>query len=162
MGFESHPRQLIFLRKSDCLGCAVLLCLVVCSTLLASFLFLHLSLTLNIYNVHVCILLEAHVHVVLEPFTSNALAVYVVVPKEMVAIVTRNLVTWLHVTEDFHTRHVLTSGDKLEGGGEGGGRGERGRNGGMTLCTYNYTLYMYCLLLSSFLLHLLTCTYSRH
>ena len=25
---ESHPRQLIFLRKSDCLGCAVLLCLV--------------------------------------------------------------------------------------------------------------------------------------
>ena len=27
-GFESHPRQLIFLRKSDCLGCAVLLCLV--------------------------------------------------------------------------------------------------------------------------------------
>ena len=27
-GFESHPRQLILLRKSDCLGCAVLLCLV--------------------------------------------------------------------------------------------------------------------------------------
>ena len=26
-GFESHPRQLIFSRKSDCLGCAVLLCL---------------------------------------------------------------------------------------------------------------------------------------
>ena len=26
--FESHPRQLIFLRKSDCHGCAVLLCLV--------------------------------------------------------------------------------------------------------------------------------------
>ena len=43
---ESHPRQLIFLRKSDCLGYAVLLCLVVCLTLLASF-FLpsHLSLT---------------------------------------------------------------------------------------------------------------------
>ena len=32
--FESHPRQLIILRKSDCLGCAVLLCLVVCLTLL--------------------------------------------------------------------------------------------------------------------------------
>ena len=32
-----HPRQLIFLRKSNCLGCAVLLCLVVCLTLLASF-----------------------------------------------------------------------------------------------------------------------------
>ena len=44
-GFESHPRQLIFLRKSDCLGCAVLHCLVFCLTLLASF-FLpsHLSL----------------------------------------------------------------------------------------------------------------------
>ena len=27
-GFESHPRQLIFLRKSDCLGCAVLIYLV--------------------------------------------------------------------------------------------------------------------------------------
>ena len=26
----------MFLRKSDCLGCAVLLCLVVCLTLLAS------------------------------------------------------------------------------------------------------------------------------
>ena len=36
-GFESHPRQLIFLWKRDCLGCAVLLCLVVCLTLLASF-----------------------------------------------------------------------------------------------------------------------------
>ena len=48
-GFESHPRQLIFLRKSDCLGCAVLLCLVVCMTLLASF-FLPSSL---IKNVHV-------------------------------------------------------------------------------------------------------------
>ena len=36
-GFESHLRQLIFSRKSDCLGCAVLLCLVVCLTLLASF-----------------------------------------------------------------------------------------------------------------------------
>ena len=34
--FKSHPRQLIFLRKSDCLGYAVLLCLV-CLTLLASF-----------------------------------------------------------------------------------------------------------------------------
>ena len=29
--------QLIFLRKSDCLGCAVLLCLVVYLTLLATF-----------------------------------------------------------------------------------------------------------------------------
>ena len=29
--------NLIFLRKSDCLGCAVLLCFVVCLTLLASF-----------------------------------------------------------------------------------------------------------------------------
>ena len=48
-GFESHLRQLIFSRKSDCLGCAVLLCLV-CLTLLASF-FLpsHLSFK-NMYS----------------------------------------------------------------------------------------------------------------
>ena len=41
-----YTRQLIFLRESDCLGCSVLLCLVVCLTLLDSF-FLpsHLSLT---------------------------------------------------------------------------------------------------------------------
>ena len=32
-----HMWQLIFLRRSDCLGCVVLLCLVVCLTLLASF-----------------------------------------------------------------------------------------------------------------------------
>ena len=50
--YMSHPRQLIFLWKSDCLVCAVLLCLVVCTTLLASF-FLpsHLS---NMYNVYTC------------------------------------------------------------------------------------------------------------
>ena len=35
--FESHLRQLIFLRKSDCLGCAVLLCLVCLFDLAASF-----------------------------------------------------------------------------------------------------------------------------
>ena len=46
-GFESHPRQLIFLRQSDCLGCAVLLCLVVYKTLLASF--FHLSLNHVLY-----------------------------------------------------------------------------------------------------------------
>ena len=40
---ESHPRQLIFLWKSDCLGCVVLLCLVVCMHDLAGF--FHLSLT---------------------------------------------------------------------------------------------------------------------
>ena len=34
---NTRTRQLIFLRKSDCFGCAVLLCLVVCLTLLASF-----------------------------------------------------------------------------------------------------------------------------
>ena len=52
--FESHPRQLIFSRKSDCLGCAVLLCLVCLLTLLASF-FLpsHLSFK-NMYCIHVC------------------------------------------------------------------------------------------------------------
>ena len=44
------PRQLISLRKSDCLGSAVLLCLVVCLTLLASF-FLP---SLKHVHVHVC------------------------------------------------------------------------------------------------------------
>ena len=34
---KSNPRQLVFLCKSDCLGCVVWLCLVVCMTLLASF-----------------------------------------------------------------------------------------------------------------------------
>ena len=50
-----RKRQLIFLRKSDCLGCAVLLCLVVCLTLLASF-FLpsHLSLKHAHAHVHAC------------------------------------------------------------------------------------------------------------
>ena len=43
--------QLIFLRKSDCFGCAVLLCLVVCLTLLASSFFL-----ISHYNVYTCIL----------------------------------------------------------------------------------------------------------
>ena len=41
-GFESHLRQLIFPLESDRLGCAVLLCFVVCMTLLAS-LFLLIS-----------------------------------------------------------------------------------------------------------------------
>ena len=41
-GFKSHPRQLVFLWKSDYFGCAVLLCLVVCLILLAS-LFLLIS-----------------------------------------------------------------------------------------------------------------------
>ena len=49
-GFESHPRQLMFLRKTDCLGCTeLLLCLVVCLNLLASF-FLPSHLALK--NVH--------------------------------------------------------------------------------------------------------------
>ena len=47
---RSHPRQLIFLRKSDCLGCAVLPCLVVCLTLLASF---FLPSHLTIMNMHI-------------------------------------------------------------------------------------------------------------
>ena len=58
-GFESHPRQLIFLRKSDCLGCAVLLCLVVCLTLLASF---FLASLLSLKHVHVYIHLHVDIH----------------------------------------------------------------------------------------------------
>ena len=50
-----YPRQLIFLRKSDYFGCAVLLCLVVCLTLLASFFFpSHLSLKHVRGCIHVC------------------------------------------------------------------------------------------------------------
>ena len=44
----------MFLRKSDCLGCVVLLCLVVCMTLLASF-FLPSHLPLSHVDVHVII-----------------------------------------------------------------------------------------------------------
>ena len=50
-GFESHSRQLIFLGKSDCLGCAVLLCLN-CSVLASFFLPSHLSL--KYVYIHVC------------------------------------------------------------------------------------------------------------
>ena len=42
----SHLRQLIFLRKSDCLGCVLLLCLV-CLTLLASFFLPFFSISLT-------------------------------------------------------------------------------------------------------------------
>ena len=52
-GFESHPRQLIFLRKSDCLGCAVLLCLVCLFDLACFFLSSFSSLI-------ICILLYSH------------------------------------------------------------------------------------------------------
>ena len=43
--FESHLRQLIFSRKSECLGCAVLLCLVCLFDLACASFFLpsHLS-----------------------------------------------------------------------------------------------------------------------
>ena len=57
-GFKSHLRQLIFLRKSDCLGHAVLLCLVVCLTLslLASFFPpSHLSLKHVLVYIYTCI-----------------------------------------------------------------------------------------------------------
>ena len=50
-GFESHPRQLIFSRRSDCLGCAVLLCLV-CLFDLACFFLSSFSSLISIY-VHV-------------------------------------------------------------------------------------------------------------
>ena len=49
-GFESHPRQLIFRRKSDCLGCAVLRYFF-CLTLLASF-FLPSHLSLKHVHIH--------------------------------------------------------------------------------------------------------------
>ena len=46
--FESHLRQLIFSRKSDCLGCAVLLCLV-CLFDLACFFLSSFSSLKNMY-----------------------------------------------------------------------------------------------------------------
>ena len=57
-GFESYPRQLIFLCKSDCLGCVVLLCfalLFVWPYLLLSSFLLHLSLTWTCIDV--CIII---------------------------------------------------------------------------------------------------------
>ena len=47
--FESHLRQLIFSRKSDCLGCAVLLCLVCLLDLACFFLSSFSSLIKNMY-----------------------------------------------------------------------------------------------------------------
>ena len=61
-GFEFHPRQLIFLRKSDCLGCAVLLCLVVCLFDLACFFLPSFSSLIKTY-MNVCIHVYMHVHV---------------------------------------------------------------------------------------------------
>ena len=56
-GIESHLRQLIFLRKSDCLGCAMLLCLVVCLTLLASFFLPSLISHLNMYKLQLGVII---------------------------------------------------------------------------------------------------------
>ena len=61
-GFESYMylRQLIFLRKNDCRRCAVLLCLVVCLTLLDSF-FLPSHLSLKICTpVYTCTCTRVH------------------------------------------------------------------------------------------------------
>ena len=46
MSSPTRGSSLLFGKVTDCLGCAVLLCLVVCSTLLASF-FLPSHLSLN-------------------------------------------------------------------------------------------------------------------
>ena len=66
-GFESHLRQLIFLRKSDCLRCAVLLCLV-CFFLPS---FSHLSLI--------------HVHAYSLPCTTNPSKKLNLLPQALVA-----------------------------------------------------------------------------
>ena len=47
------PEAANFSRKSDCLGCAVLLCLVVCLTLLASFFSSFSSHIKNMHNTQV-------------------------------------------------------------------------------------------------------------
>ena len=51
-GFESHPRQLIFSRKNDCLECAVLLCLVCLLDLACFFLSFFSSLISNTGTTH--------------------------------------------------------------------------------------------------------------
>ena len=57
---ESHPRQLILLWKRDCLGFAVLLCFVICSTVLASSSFF-ISLTcLCTVHVYTCTYIYMH------------------------------------------------------------------------------------------------------
>ena len=49
-----YMRQLIFLRKSDCLGCAVLLCLVCLFDLACFFLSSFSSLIKNMYKHNTC------------------------------------------------------------------------------------------------------------
>ena len=74
-GFESHLRQLIFLRKSDCLGCAVLLCLVVCLTSFASFSLLSSLIkrcTCASFFLPFASLLNMHVHVHVETGDTSA------------------------------------------------------------------------------------------
>ena len=73
-----HVRSSFFHGESDCLGCVVLLCLVVCMTLLASFFLLYLSLTrdepqladfqtttvhVHVYN-YMYMYIHVHIHVV--------------------------------------------------------------------------------------------------
>ena len=60
-----HSRQLLFLRKSDCLGCAVLLCLICLFDFACFFLS---SLIKNMYNVHVCMHVHIHIPYVLHAF----------------------------------------------------------------------------------------------
>ena len=58
--YNYYTRQLIFLWKSDYLGCVVLLCLVVCLTLLASFcLNLSLYMYMCCFALFVCLTLLA-------------------------------------------------------------------------------------------------------
>ena len=59
-GFESHPRQLIFLRKSHYLGCAVLLCFVCLFDLACFFLSSFSSLIKTCTAVHVYVHLYVH------------------------------------------------------------------------------------------------------
>ena len=72
-GVEPHPRQLInffFGRVTDCLGCVVLLCLVVCLTLLASFflpsspssLSQYLYITKFYTHITLCLIVQTHLH----------------------------------------------------------------------------------------------------
>ena len=97
------PRQLIFLRKSDCLGCAVLLCLVVCLTLLSSFLLIS---HLNMYMyVHIAGIVESLVDSASDKSDTTRHAVV----KALVDIGRRKHTTVLRICHSYLKKHSKVS-----------------------------------------------------
>ena len=84
--FESHPMQLIFLWKSDCLGCAVLLCLVCLFDLACFFLPSFSSLIKNMYAyvheymhmyMYTCICTCIHVYTYMHVYMYTCICIYI-------------------------------------------------------------------------------------